>query len=132
MWRIINAKKSLQAKLLRQKAGMSFKKQLDAILGELEYRKGYALMDEMTFILSPKISPVRIILMEKYFSNLASSNVNSYLNYSPHKFAAEESLSESYKDCILTRCNSQCSCPQTLLSEACLRFVSLKTKNNRT
>lgn len=93
MWRIINVKESLQAKLLRQKAGMSFKKQLDAILGEMDYRKGYGLMDQMTFILSPKISHVRIILMEKYFSNLASSNVNSYLNYSPHKFTAEESLS---------------------------------------
>lgn len=70
---------------------MSFKKQLDAILGEMEYWKGYALMDQMTFILSLKISHVLIILMEKYFSNLASSNVNSYLNYSPHQFTAEES-----------------------------------------
>lgn len=91
MWRIINTEKSLQAKLLRQKAGMSFKKQLDAILGEIEYWKGYALMDQMTFILSPKSSPVLIILMEKYFSSLASSNVSSYLNYSPYQFTAEDS-----------------------------------------
>ena len=47
-------------------------------------------MDQMTFICSPKIPHALIILIEKYFSNLASSNVSSYLNYSPHQFTAEE------------------------------------------
>lgn len=89
--------------------------------------KGYALMDQMTFILSPKISHVLIILIKKYFSNLASSNVNSYLNYSPHQFTAEEEpFSQCYKDCILTRCNSQHCCSQAFYSQRCLRFDTRK------
>lgn len=105
---------------------MSFKKQLDAILGEIECWKGYALMDQMTFILFPKISHVLIILIEKYFSNLASSNVTSYLNYSPHQFTAEEEpFSSCYKDCILTRYNSQRLCPGILLTR-CLRSDTIK------
>lgn len=63
-------------------------------------------MDQMTFICSPKIPHALIILIEKYFSNLASSNVSSYLNYSPHQFTAEEEpFSYCYKDCILTTSN---------------------------
>lgn len=111
---------------MKRNAEMSFKKQLDAILREIEYWKGYALMDQMTFILFPKISHVLIILIEKYFINLASSNVTSFLNYSPHQFTVEEEpFSSCYKDCILTRYNSQRLFPDILLTR-CLRSDTIK------
>lgn len=75
------------------------------------------------YSLSKNLLNVLIILIEKYFSNLASSNVTSHLNYSPHQFTAEEEpFSWCYKDCILTRYNSQRLFPG-ILHTRCLGLI---------
>lgn len=53
-------------------------------------------------------------------------HVTSYLNYSPHQLTAEEEpFSSCYKDCILTRYNSQSLFPCILLTR-CLRSDTIK------
>lgn len=74
--------------MLRQKAPVSFKKQLDIILGETDYQEEYALMDQMTFIHSTKFSHVLIILLKnisafglqqcQFFLKLSCSSVHCW------------------------------------------------------